>query len=302
VDTPPVVDTPPTEDTSPVVDTPAVVETSLVHEIMMFAPPMDEELTLDWSKIMSFAEKQLEAEEKSILSKADSKSKTSNSICGGNNSSINNNNNNNEPFSNTRTNEESGEEVKNGTYMSPTSTATTTATTKTTGQEHENSTASSMRHSSSTHETISEGTRSAVCESIRSTRSIVDESVQSSIDISLLESCSYDEEPRLLLTSLIVRFLSRLIQVLKRGGEVDLEEQEVQLAQEVIFPQPEHANEGLVSKAFRYAVFFLIFAFWPAGIPRTMVESSSTPHEKPSLLKLVIEYDEKEAELVYQEP
>jgi hypothetical protein len=228
------------------------------HFLQKMAYGMDEEQTLDWSKIMSFAEKQLEADGKSVVSRATDFS------------SFHTRNSDRTSFAEN--------EGKGSAAMAPEIAPSVMATTSSV-QEHDKSTTSSLSNSSSTHATAVESVTSN------------NETVQDMRDVSAMDSCSFEEEPRrLLLTSLLFGLFVQFIQGRNNPGQEDhIQQSNIKKLGYANQPLEERTQESFLHKFVHYSAFFLCFIFWPAGIPRTMIEFKPIPRklEKPSLLKLV---------------
>jgi hypothetical protein len=222
---------------------------------------LDDEHSLDWSKIMSFAEQQfaetqLEAEEKYM--KVEEQKRMSRS-------------------------ERRSFFQKNEGKMNTVSTATTAATSRT--EQEQKSTASSLSNSSSTHATAVDSTANSNPDPVQELR-----------EMSVMDSSSFDEEPRLLLTALLLR---SVLNFFPRRAKSHCHEAASKSAGPVYLPEesgddrlvlPEASNdEVLAFKLLFYSVWFSCFIFWPSGIPRKQVEYKPIPKktEKPSLLKLV---------------
>jgi hypothetical protein len=225
---------------------------------------MDEEQTLDWSKIMSFAEKQLEGDGKSVYSRA--------TDC----SSVHTSNSDRRAFG------AENEETANAAISSDSAKAFVAVTSPVQG--HDKSTTSSLSNSSSTHATAAENANS------------INDAVLDMRVVSAMESCSFEEEPRrLLLTSLLFGLFLQIIQGRNNPSQHDHAHQKNMnnLACSCVSME-ERANESFLHKIVRYAAFFLCFIFWPEGIPREKIEYAQIfkKPEKPSLLKLVFEAEE----------
>jgi hypothetical protein len=221
------------------------------------SPKMDEEQTLDWSKIMSFAEKQLEADGKSVISRATDFTSVRASIS------------DRRSFFTTKDAPTVAASVAESTYSAP----------RKTPNDQDKSTTSSLSNSSSTHATAAESTN------------LINEAVQDMRDFSAMDSSSFEEEPRrLLLTSLLLRLLLQIVPGTKRSQTNQSSSKRSTEVSSMEFP-----NEGLFHMVVRYTVFFSCFVLWPAGIPRTKIEYKPIlkKPEKPSLLKLVFEADEQ---------
>ena len=118
-------------------------------------------------------------------------------------------------------------------------------------------------------------------------------------NISLIDHDNDDEEsitdqPRLLLTSLLLTLLRKCISLLNGptndlGDSPDRSEilAERQLTREARIAQFGEENDFF--RVLRYSVFFVCFFLWPSGIPRRKVAYPHIPTkaEQPSLLKLV---------------
>jgi hypothetical protein len=261
--------------------------------------PVDEDQTLDWSKMMSLAEKQLEAEEvKSV----------------------------NSSFSGIMATRTASPSTEKQTVVAA-ATATTssvskvednngTSTQKLDQKDGDDTAASSLSNCSRTHTTVA----SDVVKELR--------------ELSAFDSSSFDEEetPRFLLTSLLFRFMRRLVD--KKSDDQDQDqdqdqeqEQEKEVADELyencssraiedtvvpknttnqllyIGSREEFSDGRMIIKTFRYIVFtqriifqairyilFIVyFIFWPSGIPRRKIENQPLKRrsKEPSLLELV---------------
>jgi hypothetical protein len=215
---------------------------------------MDEEQTLDWSKIMSFAEKQLESDEKSVVSKVElSKMRTNRNICS----------------------------FKQGLESSQ-SPLTLDNCSPQPAAEQDRSTASSLSNSSSTHATAADSTN--ITENVQEMRDF------SAMDSSSFE----EEPRRLLFTSLLFSLIIQLIPgaggVFKQSSMAN---QRSGVLHCPTAPFPESGDGNSFHNLFQITSFFLIFMAWPAGIPRQKMEYKPIPGKpkKPSLLKLVFEAD-----------
>ncbi|KAL3920297.1 MAG: hypothetical protein SGILL_003333 [Bacillariaceae sp.] len=235
---------------------------SAPHGAAQTPETLDEEQTLDWSKIMSFAEKQLEADEKSVLSKAELSKTLGN-----------------------RMDRQSFFPASNGAERSRAAAggAAATAATNDTSQEGATTTASSLSNSSSTHATAADTTN-------------ISENVQDLRDFSAMDSSSFEEEPRrLLLTSLLLQLFLRIIPRVRstQNQMSSTTKRNAEMLSEATRPLQEQVAEGAFHKIFRLVYFALVFLFWPSGIPRKKPKNTPMPKkpEKPSLLKLVFEAD-----------
>lgn len=228
----------------------------------------NEEQTLDWSKIMSFAEKQLEVDEnKSVLSKAESKFSRVSRM--------------------TRQSRKSFFTAMGDDEMDLSKTGT--------DNKVPVAPSSSRSTSSSTHATAAVAANEAN-ENSRSSR------VDGLRDVSAMDSSTYDEDEhddengvsRLLLTSLLLKLLRQCISFVKATASKSIARRNrtTILAERQITAQARIAQfgeESAIFRCFRYVIFFLCFVLWPSGIPRRKVEYPPIPTkaEKPSLLKLV---------------
>ncbi|KAG7342917.1 hypothetical protein IV203_020862 [Nitzschia inconspicua] len=220
-------------------------------------PKMDEEQTLDWSKIMSFAEKQLEADGKSVISKATEFSSVRTSMS------------DRRSFFTTIDRSFTATQISDSAAVSPIN------------EHQEKSTASSTSSSSSTHATAAESAN------------IVNEPVQDLPNLSLMDSSSFEEPRRLLLTSLLLRSFLQLFAKTKNTQQSVSQLQNKDASTVAITS----CAESVFRKMVRFTSFFICFALWPAGIPRRKIEYTPILKKspKPSLLKLVFEADEQQS-------
>jgi len=276
---------------------------------------VDEEQTLDWSKIMSFAEKQLEAndDEKLSIAKDSNKSVMSSTKKSSSSQSTRGDNfNENTIIGATIASSSEKKAVVDTAIVSVTETEEKVSSSQELDQDSDHSASSSfLSNSCSTHDTVAS-------KAVRELR-----------ELSALDSSSFEEEEtsRFLLTSLLFRFVRDIIpghdlgknsvvqeqeQVLDEASEnCSIQEKEEKAlsknSQLLIGPQEEFSDERIVFKALRYIVFtqriifqaihyilfIVLFVFWPSGIPRRKVNNPPLKRktEEPSLLKLVCETD-----------
>jgi len=114
-------------------------------------------------------------------------------------------------------------------------------------------------------------------------------------ELSALDSSSFEEESRFLLTSFLFRFVRRLIpgsNKLDENKSDDQEEQEERAFDEIsenspvhekeddmpamdnqvfVGPREECDNERIIFTALRYIAFVFAFIFWPTGIVRRAI-------------------------------
>jgi len=233
--------------------------------------PPDEELTMDWSRMMSLAEKQLEAGEKSVVSedshmceasKISDKSSVYQSVIG--------------DYLN-RGDSSLGHEnlplkVK--------------ADKKAIDQNNLKSLVlGSVSTSTSTHAALIDEISKDLRESAHGR--LADDVVKELRELSALESSSFEEESRFLLTSSLFRFLRSLLPSFGKASERnrEFEEQEERAFDEISetlgrfsMDNKEHAGpdasmEGdeMAFKLIRYIAFVYAFVFWPSGIARRKV-------------------------------
>jgi hypothetical protein len=256
--------------------------------------PEDEEQTLDWSKIMSFAERQLEGEDKSVMSKADSKissrpsQSNRRSFFHDNNSTIT--------------------DIKCNSTLNTFATATSKFDLPMADAKPDQ-TDQNRRVKSSTGSNSSSSHSTAV-EALSSTDGSA--AVQELRELSAMpmDSSSFEEEPRLLLTSLLLRLVRQLVPIFNRDGKSSRNAALTtsSLADEASEsshtpPVEPYGGEDIISdetitfRALRYVAFFLAFLLWPSGVPRRKIEYPPLPRkvEKPSLLKLVFEAPDEES-------
>ena len=224
----------------------------------------NEEQTLDWSKIMSFAEKQLEGDdEKSVHSRAESKFSRISRLTRQSRKSF---------FTAMGVEDEDDKEIE------------TSNPAETQNNPMVDSTASSHSTSASTRQTIAKD---------------ASHSQRTAANISLIDDDNDDEEsmtdqPRLLLTSLLLTLLRKCISLLN-GPTNELVDtpnrsellEERRRTREARIAQ--FGEENDLFRMLRYTVFFVCFFLWPSGIPRRKVAYPHIPTkaEQPSLLKLV---------------
>jgi hypothetical protein len=267
------------------------------------AATVDDDQTLDWSKIMSFAERQLDdrsvfTNTKSVYtSTADSKvgriGRASRRSFFDNNSVT-------------------GDSIKPNNTLTSFATAKSKLDLASTAGKPVSSckpgkafapdaqpTASTFSNSVSTHATAS-GVSSA---------SEVSAVVQELRELPAMDTSSFEEEPRLLFTSLLFRMVKQLIPALKNdddGVNTDSNEDSLETpssgpssgpstdstaSSQHLTLREDCVDEKVILTTLRYIAFVLAFVFWPEGIPRRKIEYPPIPKrvDKPSLLKLVIE-------------
>jgi hypothetical protein len=252
--------------------------------------PVGEDQTLDWSKMMSLAEKQLEAEEevRSIISSFSS------------------------GIMATRT-ASSSEKKKIVVATSKAEDNNGTSSQKLDQQDGDDTAASSLSNSSRTHTTVASDV-------VRELREL------SAFDSSSFDE---EETPRFLLTSLLFGFMRRLVDKKSDDQEQKHEQEQEQEVVDELYencssraiedtvlsknttnhllytgpPREEFSDERMVIKTFRYIVFtqriifqairyilFIVyFIFWPSGIPRRKIKNQPLKRrsKEPSLLELV---------------
>lgn len=256
--------------------------------------PLDEELTMDWSKIMSLAEKQLEAEENA----------EENSVVSGTPSigEISKMTEKSSFYHNIRyDNHETDRSVRSfatGKSTKPDPPLTNMATTS--------------DHSSIGASPVSSGSNST------STNTTVPIDVVKELrELSALDSSSFEEESRFLMTSFLFRFIRQLIPMYnkinqKRDGdeEGDQEERAFDEVSELSSVGKERAEtlsrknhvfqtEEIPFKLIQYVAFCIAFIFWPSGVLRRSVpnkpllasKKKRTDSKPASLLQLVCEKD-----------
>lgn len=282
---------------------PTIAEYDKVHsERRTSSATVDDEQTLDWSKIMSFAERQLEAgDDKSVYTN------TTGSRFGKtgrpNRRSFFDNNSTTGDIKPNNTLTSFATAKSKLEYASTAGKPVPAGTAGKTFVPDSQPTASTSSNSVSTHATASGA----------SSTSHGSAAVQELREISAMDSSSFDVEPRLLLTSLLVRLVKHLIPVFLRNNDVKDDGYEPsegpsasvtsdgptnisRPSSSQITPRKDYSDENIIFKALRYTVFILAFIFWPEGIPRRKIEYPPLPKkvEKPSLLKLVSETPEEE--------
>jgi hypothetical protein len=253
--------------------------------------PLDEELTMDWSRLMSFAEKQLEAEEKSVVSK-DSRTSEVSRMTG--KSSVYHSVRGDFP-------EKSDSSVLSDeipSNMKPIVPSMNEATPRIViDRSHSKSPATtSVSTSSSTHATLADD----VLKELR--------------ELSALDSSSFEEESsRFIMTTALFRLVRSMVPSFsdQKGGKSEEEEEEKAFDEtsEISIPildqegeivlmdkqsfSPKVGNEETAFKILQLIAFVFAFAFWPSGIPRkkaTHIPLDVFVRGKPkSLLQLVSE-------------
>ena len=243
--------------------------------------PQDEELTMDWSKMMSLAEKQLAAGEKHVGAEENSVVSRISAI--------------------SRELSEKASfytSIRGDQSHSPQTNFRSKAAFVSKSTNIESSPTSSITNSSSTHGTMEHSV------------------VQELRELSALESSSFEEQSRFLLTSSLFRIMRHLIPTLnKPKWEADDEEEErafdevsadekiakaMSLARKrAVGPQGETFYDGAALQTLRIVAFFMAFVLWPYGVPRRPFQlrplktKKMTIESKPvvSLLQLVCEND-----------
>jgi len=258
--------------------------------------PLDDELTMDWSKMMSLAEQQLEAEETSVASK-DSRI-----------SEISKLSDKSSDFQSVRCDAPGQYDApvmsdKSPPNMKPVASFVygTKAAITIDESNAKASVASSVSTSSSTHATMA------------------DDVVRELRELSALETSSFEEESRFVLTSSLFRYMGSLIpgvseMIDKSDEEEEYEERafdEISVASQLILDKKdeiismrnqtfygsneEFENEEMTLKIARFIAFFYAFVFWPSGIARKqmphqplIISKKKRVDSKPtSLLRLV---------------
>lgn len=258
--------------------------------------PLGDELTMDWSKMMSLAEQQLEAEETSVVSKDSRISEVS-------------------KLSDKSSDYQSVRCDAPGQYDAPVMSGKSLPNMKPVASliygkkaaitidksNAKSSVASSVSTSSSTHATLA------------------DDVVRELRELSALETSSFEEESRFILTSTLFRYMGSLIpgvsEMIDRSGEEEEYEErafdEISVASQLILDKKdeilamrnqafnginqEFENEEMTLKIARFIAFFYAFVFWPSGIARKqmphqplIVSKKKRVDSKPtSLLQLV---------------
>jgi hypothetical protein len=242
------------------------------------AYPLNEELTIDWSKMMSLAEKQLEEEERSVCSN-DSKISDISGIT-----------ENPSMFQSIKCdiNEKYDASVISH-KLSPKA----------------NPIAPSIYYSSVT---------STVSTSSSTHAALADDVVRELRELSALDTSSFEEESRFLFTSSLFRFAKSLVPSFddlnkkKRYEEIEYEERafdEVSVAsiplmlsmdeQGFTYQNEKVGDEEMMIKIVQYVAFFYAFVFWPSGIARREIPQQHLMRRKrvdnkpTSLLQLVNE-------------
>jgi hypothetical protein len=229
-----------------------------------------DEQTLDWSKIMSFAEKQLEQDEtKSVLSRAESKfSRVSRMTRQSRKSFFTAMGDDEKDLSNPL------ESENKETTESASSRSTSASTRATAAKEASNSGRAG----------VTDVSRDV---SVLDVSSLGDEDDDDDDD-------SIIDGPRLLLTSLLLKFLRQCISFINESSHKSTE---ITSRSQILVDRQltatariaQFGEESAIFRFFRYIVFFLCFFLWPSGIQRRKVVYMPIPTkaEKPSLLKLV---------------
>jgi hypothetical protein len=275
---------------------PSPTPTSVVNDKIKAAKrtssaTVDEEQTLDWSKIMSFAERQLEGDDKSVFTNTDSRvgrlGRASRRSFFHDNNSTNGDIKPNNTLNSFAT-------AKSKVDLASTDAKAVSSSVGNVGKEcqQDKLAAYTSSNSASTHATAGGASSSSDGSA----------AVQELRQLSAMDSSSFEEEPRLLLTSLLLRLVRHLVPFLKNdvknghqpgnasvaGGETNGSSSHL--------THENYSDENIIFKALRYAAFILAFVFWPEGIPRRRIEYPPLPRkaEKPSLLKLVFEAPDEE--------
>ena len=242
------------------------------------AYPLNEELTIDWSKMMSLAEKQLEEEGRSVCS-TDSRISDVSGIT-----------ENPSMFQSVKcdSNEKYDASVISD-KLSPKA----------------NPIAPSIYYSSIT---------STVSTSSSTHAALADDVVRELRELSAVDSSSFEEESRFLLTSSLFRFCKSLVPSFddlnkkRRYKEMEYEERafdEVSVAsiplmlsmdeQGFTYQNEKVGDEEMMIKIVQYVAFFYAFVFWPSGIARREIPQQHLMRRKrldnkpTSLLQLVNE-------------
>mmetsp|Transcript_1056 Transcript_1056/g.2460 ORF Transcript_1056/g.2460 Transcript_1056/m.2460 type:complete len:672 (+) Transcript_1056:169-2184(+) len=250
--------------------------------------PHDEELTMDWSKIMSLAEKQLQAEAQSVISEDSGTSTVSSNSSGELSGKVS-------FYTTMRSDQSYATKVEKKPRAEILIEETTPKAVIFIEEANvEALPASSGGNSSSTHASLA----ASVVQELR--------------DLSALDSSSFEERSRFLLTTSLFRIVRHLIPSLTKPEEEHHEERVFDEVSEngkeaevstvgrktCIGPQQETFYEGTSSKILRYVAFSLAFIFWPYGIARRSIlfqpwsaKITRTDNKPASLLQLVCETD-----------
>jgi hypothetical protein len=241
--------------------------------------PVDEDQTLDWSKMMSLAEKQLEAEEvKSI----------------------------NSSFSGIMATRIASPSAKKQTVVAATITPTRTSSVSKDQQDGDDTAASSLSNSSRTHTTVASDVVRELRElSAFDSSSFDEEETPRFLLTSLLfgfmrrlvdKKSDDQEQEQEVVDELYENCSSRAIEdtVVPKNTTSQLL---------YVGPREEFSDERMIIKTFRYIVFtqriifqsiryilFIVyFIFWPSGIPRRKIKNQPLKRKskEPSLLELV---------------
>ncbi len=230
------------------------------------AYPLNEELTIDWSKMMSLAEKQLETEEKSVASN-DSKVSEVSGIT-----------ENPSMFQSVQCEEGENHDASVLSDESPT---------RVNPEAHsvfKSSVSSTVSTSVSTHSAL------AKYEFGKDLR-----------ELSALDSSSFEEEQtRFILTTSLFRYMKSFVPSLsdlrkKKSKKMEFGDRafdEVSVASipsiksmdDEEFEQAENPDEEMMLRVMHYIAFFYAFVFWPTGVSRKNI-----PKQQKSLLQLVSE-------------
>mmetsp|Transcript_13587 Transcript_13587/g.31858 ORF Transcript_13587/g.31858 Transcript_13587/m.31858 type:complete len:633 (+) Transcript_13587:155-2053(+) len=265
--------------------------------------PLDEELTMDWSKMMSLAEKQLEAGIKSATSvdsrmseasKISEKSSVYQSVMCDHlergDASIG--------FKKKILKKSVFEDIEKKRSAINQSSA-------------KSSVASTASLSSSTHAALVDEIAKDLKESTHAR--LADDVVRDLRELSALDSSSFEEESRFLLTSTLFHFMGNLIPTFigkdEENFEYEVEEERVfdekvfdeiseimsMGSEEFICPTENPQSEESALKLIRYIAFAYVFIFWPQGIARRFVpnrplrvfKKKQAENKPTSLLQLV---------------
>eukprot|EP00537_Pseudo-nitzschia_pungens_P004892 CAMPEP_0172360296 /NCGR_PEP_ID=MMETSP1060-20121228/4355_1 /TAXON_ID=37318 /ORGANISM="Pseudo-nitzschia pungens, Strain cf. cingulata" /LENGTH=696 /DNA_ID=CAMNT_0013082255 /DNA_START=110 /DNA_END=2200 /DNA_ORIENTATION=+ len=279
----------------------------------MFDAPHDEELTMDWSKMMSLAEKQLAAEGKSVTSVGEERSVTKEPSVTEEPSVAEEKSVASRYSKASAVSGEVTEKVAIYTKMkgdpsglpnarSPpkavllTEEASPKAVILTEPTNTKSSPTSSISGSNSTHATLAESV------------------VQELRELSALDSSSFEEQSRFLLTTSLFRIIRRMVPLFNRTEEEDEDRAFDEVSEDdesvevlstctstLLGPHFEPFYDTAALKILRYVAFFAAFFLWPFGIERRAVALKPLPGMaknrvdiKPaSLLQLVSEPDAK---------
>eukprot|EP00531_Pseudo-nitzschia_arenysensis_P014786 CAMPEP_0116157230 /NCGR_PEP_ID=MMETSP0329-20121206/23236_1 /TAXON_ID=697910 /ORGANISM="Pseudo-nitzschia arenysensis, Strain B593" /LENGTH=619 /DNA_ID=CAMNT_0003654329 /DNA_START=40 /DNA_END=1899 /DNA_ORIENTATION=- len=234
------------------------------------AYPLNEELTIDWSKVMSLAEKQLEAEDKSVVSNDSRVSEVSGIT------------ENPSMFQSVKCEEDDNHDASVLSDESP------------------------KRVKPGAHSMFKSSVSSTVSTSVSTHSALAKHDfVEDLRELSALDSSSFEEEQsRFILTTSLFRYMKSFVPSLsdlrkKKSKKMEFEDRafdEVSVASipsiksmdggEFEFENADDRDEETMLRVMHYIAFFYAFVFWPAGISK---KNMSKQYKQKSLLQLVNE-------------